>query len=616
MHYFTNRRGRLTTIMKSLNRSSSVMSPRILVFASLILPFFVSMALAEVHYYDFIVKEVNFTRLCENKLMLVVNESYPGPPIRARKGDTIYVNVYNEGFYGFTIHWHGVKQPRNPWFDGPEYVTQCPIAPGTNFTYQVQLTEEEGTVWWHAHSDWTRASVHGAIVVLPALGTMFPFPEPDEEEIIVFGSWYLGNLRERVEESLQPGSTETLPQSDAYTINGQPGDFLPCSINATWRRKVDHGKTYLLRLVNANIDAEFFFAIAEHNLTVVGLDGAYTKPINTRYIVVTPGQTMDVLLYANSTPGLYYMAGRQYLSTTSDTGFDHMNATAILQYNGNYTTTDAPLFPEHLPMYMSQAEAFNFTNKIRSLASPEHPVNVPKESEITTRMFITASMNSLYCAPDLGPTCVNISFATSVNNISWVNPTTDSILQAYYRNISNPIYETDFPDQPPTYFNFTDGGTTMSTVLTVQGTKVKVLDYNETVEIVFQGTNVMGGAVNHPMHLHGHSFYVLGFGFGPFDPVKDPKGYNLVDPPYVATFVTPKNGWLTIRFVADNPGVWFWHCHVDRHMTWGMEAAFIIKDGGTAETSMLPPPAQMPSCDVPLDSAIRNYEALIEKQME
>ena len=67
-------------------------------------------------------------------------------------------------------------------------MTQCPILPGTNFTYQVQLSTEEGTLWWHAHSDWTRASVHGAIVVLPALGTTFPFPEPDEEEIIVFGT--------------------------------------------------------------------------------------------------------------------------------------------------------------------------------------------------------------------------------------------------------------------------------------------------------------------------------------------------------------------------------------------------------------------------------------------
>ena len=82
---------------------------------------------------------------------------------------------------------HGIRQPRNPWSDGPEFITQCPIPPGTNFTYEVILSEEEGTVWWHAHSDWTRASVHGAIVILPAMGTTFPFPQPDEYETIVVG---------------------------------------------------------------------------------------------------------------------------------------------------------------------------------------------------------------------------------------------------------------------------------------------------------------------------------------------------------------------------------------------------------------------------------------------
>jgi laccase len=46
---------------------------------------------------------------------------------------------------------------------------------------------EEGTLWWHAHSDWTRASVHGAIVILPANGTAYPFPNPDGEQVIVFG---------------------------------------------------------------------------------------------------------------------------------------------------------------------------------------------------------------------------------------------------------------------------------------------------------------------------------------------------------------------------------------------------------------------------------------------
>ncbi|KAM5584226.1 hypothetical protein ABKV19_003868 [Rosa sericea] len=117
-----------------------------------------------VHYYDFILNETNFTRLCSTKQMLVVNESFPGPVIRVQKGDVVYVNVQNQGAYGLTIHWHGVHQPRNPWSNGPEYITQCPIKPGSNFTYEVIFSEEEGTLWWHAHSEWTRASVHGAML--------------------------------------------------------------------------------------------------------------------------------------------------------------------------------------------------------------------------------------------------------------------------------------------------------------------------------------------------------------------------------------------------------------------------------------------------------------------
>lgn len=92
-------------------------------------------------------------------------------------------------------------------------------------------------------------------------------------------------------------------------------------------------------------------------------------------------------------------------------------------------------------------------------------------------------------------------------------------------------------------------------VFTVQGTKVKMLNYNESVQIVFQGTNVMKGSVNHPMHMHGYSFYVVGFGYGNYDDEADPKGFNFVDPPKVTTFAVPKNGWLAIRFTASNPGM-------------------------------------------------------------
>lgn len=82
---------------------------------------------------------------------------------------------------------------------------------------------------------------------------------------------------------------------------------------------------------------------------------------------------------------------------------------------------------------------------------------------------------------------------------------------------------------------------------------MKVLEYNSTVELVLQGTNLAAGT-NHPMHIHGYSFYVVGWGFGNFDKDKDPLGYNLVDPPLQNTIAVPKNGWATIRFKADNPG--------------------------------------------------------------
>ncbi|XP_029126324.1 putative laccase-9 [Cajanus cajan] len=60
---------------------------------------------ANVHYYDFVLKEKNFTKLCSTKSILTVNDSFPGPTIRVQKGDTAFVTVHNQGRYGVTIHW-------------------------------------------------------------------------------------------------------------------------------------------------------------------------------------------------------------------------------------------------------------------------------------------------------------------------------------------------------------------------------------------------------------------------------------------------------------------------------------------------------------------------------
>ncbi|CAD6256605.1 unnamed protein product [Miscanthus lutarioriparius] len=115
-----------------------------------------------------VIKETKVTRLCHEKTILAVNGQFPGPTIYARKGDVVVVNVCNQGSKNITFHWNGVDQPRNPLSDGLEYITQCPIQPGaSSTTYRIIFTEEEGTLWWHAHSDYDRATVHGAIVISP-----------------------------------------------------------------------------------------------------------------------------------------------------------------------------------------------------------------------------------------------------------------------------------------------------------------------------------------------------------------------------------------------------------------------------------------------------------------
>ncbi|KAL6316688.1 hypothetical protein AAG906_019619 [Vitis piasezkii] len=395
---------------------------------------------ASTHRHTFVVREASYTRLCSTKDILTVNGQFPGPTIHAMKGETIIVDVYNRGKENITIHWHGVNMPRYPWTDGPEYITQCPIQPGSKFRQKIILSSEEGTLWWHAHT----------IIVYPKNGTKYPFHKPNAEFLIILGQWWKSDVNAVRDEVLAIGADGNA--SNSLLINGQPGDLLPCSKSA----------------------------------------------------------------------------------------------------------------------------------------NAEHPCNVPLST--STNLFYTVSLNSYPCVNDSCSGANGTRTASSINNISFHTPTID-ILEAYYYNISG-VYGDKFPSVPPLVFDFTGD---YLPLIYRSSIEVRVLEYNSTVEIVFQGTNLVGGT-NHPMHLHGHSFYVVGWGFGNFDENRDPLHYNMVDPPQQNTIYVPRNGWATIRFEASNPGVWFMHCHIERHLSWGMETAFIVKNGKHLEAQMLPPPSDMPPC--------------------
>ncbi|CAJ1976857.1 unnamed protein product [Sphenostylis stenocarpa] len=533
------------------------------------------------------VREAQYTRLCSTKSILTVNGDFPGPTIRVHRGETIFVNVYNKGNYNITLHWHGVKQPRNPWTDGPAYITQCPIQPGRKFRQKLVFSFEEGTVWWHAHSDWGRATVHGAIFVYPTKSTPYPFPQPHADIPIIFGEWWKSDVNEVFTQSIETGGAPNI--SDALTVNGQPGDFFPCSMTETFKINVEQGRTYHLRVVNAAMNLILFFSVSQHNLTVVGADGLFTKPLTRDYICISPGQTMDVLLHANQEPNHYYLAARAYSSGVG-VAFDNTTTTARVEYSGNYTPPSSLSSP-YLPNSNDTISAFDFITSLRGLPG-RYPRRVP--TNITTQIVTTISVNTFPC-PN-GRTCQGPNgtiFAASMNNISFDTPNID-ILKAYYYHI-NGVYKTGFPRFPPFIFNFTADFLPLVLNIPKQGTRVNVLNYGATVEVIFQGTNVVAG-IDHPMHLHGFNFHVVGYGLGNFNQSKDPLNFNLIDPPYLNTVIVPVNGWAAVRFVATNPGVWFMHCHLERHQAWGMETVFIVKNGKASNETLPPPPPDMPPC--------------------
>ncbi|XP_050274747.1 uncharacterized protein LOC126717269 isoform X2 [Quercus robur] len=90
-----------------------------------------------VELMNFIMKDTNYRRLCSTKTVSSVNDNFPGPTIPDHKWDTVFVNIHDRGKYGITIHWHGIRQPRNPWSDGLKNIMKCPIPLNTSFTQEI-----------------------------------------------------------------------------------------------------------------------------------------------------------------------------------------------------------------------------------------------------------------------------------------------------------------------------------------------------------------------------------------------------------------------------------------------------------------------------------------------
>ncbi|XP_045792922.1 laccase-17-like [Trifolium pratense] len=547
-------------------------------------------------HYHFDIRYENVTRLCHTKSIVTVNGQFPGPRIVAREGDRLIIKVVNHVQNNISIHWHGIRQLQSGWADGPAYITQCPIQTGQSYVYNYTIIGQRGTLFYHAHISWLRSTLYGSLIILPKKNVQYPFEKPHKEVPIIFGEWFNADPEAIIAQALQTGGGPNV--SDAYTINGLPGPLYNCSAKDTFKLKVKPGKTYLLRLINAALNDELFFSIANHTLTVVEADAIYVKPFITNTILIAPGQTTNVLLktkphYPNAT---FLMLARPY--ATGQGTFDNTTVAGIIEYeipfhnHNSAFSRKLPIFKPTLPQLNDTSFATNFSNKLHSLANAQFPANVPQK--VDKHFFFTVSLGTNPCQNNQtcqGPSNATM-FAASVNNVSFIMPTT-ALLQTHFFGQNNGVYTTDFPSSPLNPFNYT--GTPPNNTLVGNGTKVVVIPFNTSVELVLQDTSILG-VESHPLHLHGFNFFVVGQGFGNFDSNKDPQKFNLVDPVERNTIGVPSGGWVAIRFLADNPGVWFMHCHLEVHTSWGLKMAWIVLDGKLPNQKVLPPPADLPMC--------------------
>eukprot|EP00106_Octopus_bimaculoides_P019942 XP_014787384.1 PREDICTED: laccase-like [Octopus bimaculoides] len=523
--------------------------------------------------------------------VIAVNGTVPGPTIEVYKGQRVIIDVENHLYSEVTtIHWHGLHQRGTSHMDGVAWVTQCPILPGQSFRYEFNITQT-GTYWYHSHTGSQRTmGEFGALILHEKTKPKM------EEHIMVISDYnhewdsdmsfikmvygvYL-NGKQVTNSRSAAGALFSLFNFHSGLVNGR-GRYYDVSRKHNGAPlsvfEVESGKHYRFRVIAAGSLYPFEVSVDGHQMVVVASDGYELKPSPVDYFVINPGERFDFTIHANNSVGNYWIRGKT-LEIDRNNSFE-----AILRYKGapveepnstvsdcvqqkNCTLLNCPFlydtyksdkpcltfgdlesnYPDVVPPFRPGKFEEHFLN----FAFPGEPGHTP--SSVNGRAFKEAGVNLL----------------TQSNEVkTWCDSTkcgVDKVCHCTYT--LSPI-----PDN--------------------------------TVQIVM--TNLgKGKGFSHPIHMHGHSFYVVKLGFAKYNETAgeiihdtkdidcrgDPKmnycndaawsnsnwegdnipGMNLRNAPRKDTIMVPTGGYAVVRIRADNPGMWFVHCHIELHSMDGM----------------------------------------------
>ncbi len=603
------------------------------------------------------------------RLAISVNGQLPGPTLIVHEAQIIILNVKNNlTTEGISIHWHGMHQIGSPWMDGVGQLTQCQIGPSSTFRY-IYKASPSGTFWYHSHSGAQRTDgLFGALIIKESptrlinirnrlrSSNLNDFEDHPDEHTVTLLDWHqesslsvftqidggfafypdvpISELpnpclkRYKSTRSYENGEVGPVPFSSGL-INGKgKHPDVPYHKTRLSVFDVEKNRKYRFRLVGSQGLFAFKFSIDGHKLKVVGTDGYWIEPEEVDYIIIHSGERYDFILETTGTLHTYWMRA-QTLEIDKDGGFGAPylpignSAEAILHYwQENEDRVNHVIGSKYYRLLESLSPPRECTpaKKCRAANCPfknfADAYNIECVNANQFRLLDPTPSNEL---PHEDPNCqdctffINFNFegqafTSSINGRNFILPSHAPQIFPEISRKKDVICNENIDCNP--------------SGLECMCTYVKNIPYQKTIQIVLSAIGAYHNA--HPIHLHGHSFFVSHVAYPNYDkdgfvadhntdikcgdkdctktdclkdkctnPSWNYKPTITVNEKTVRkdTVIIPAGGYAVIQFKSDNPGHWFLHCHIEIHQLEGM--AVIINE---AESEQPKPPEGMNIC--------------------
>ncbi|KAF5747214.1 L-ascorbate oxidase [Tripterygium wilfordii] len=442
---------------------------------------------------------------------ILINGQFPGPDIHSVTNDNLIINVFNSLDEPFLLSWNGIQQRRNSFEDGV-YGTTCPIPPGRNFTYILQVKDQIGSFYYFPSLKFHKAAGgFGGIRILSRPRIPVPFPDPAGDYTILIGDWYKSNhteLRARLD------GGHKLPPPDGLLINGRGRGYA---------LTVEQGKTYRLRISNVGLQNSLNFRIQGHKMKLVEVEGTHTLQTTYSSLDVHVGQSYSVLITADQPGQDYYIVVSTRFTNPVNT------TTGILHYSNSAGPVSGPI-PGGPTIQIDWS--LNQARSIRTNLTASGPRPNPQGSYHYGMINTTRTIRLANSAGQ-----VNGKQRYAVNSVSFVPADTPLKLADYFK--IDGVFRVGSISYAPT-----GGGIYLDT-------SVMGADYRTFVEIVFENEE----DIVQSWHVSGYYFWVVGMDGGQW--TKASRGqYNLRDAISRCTVQVYPKSWTAIYIALDNVGMW------------------------------------------------------------